>query len=152
MSRNTEVEFLAPAAAAQSWDVRDLTPDARNALIVSMVNVDGDWRILSRYGDVQWRFIGGVTANPKSYYRLDFSTVPRQFDAQARAILFRYMHRGRAGSKRPKFSALRSVLQCAVPFLRYLEKLKLQHLNAATPMVCALYVHESRAERTDKGT
>ncbi|KAB5451613.1 tyrosine-type recombinase/integrase [Pseudomonas aeruginosa] len=64
-----------------------------------------------------------------------------------KALIYRYLQRGRAGQKRPKASSVRNLFQNALPFLRYLDALNLDRLGVVTPMICANYVAECRAYR-----
>jgi hypothetical protein len=131
----------------QQGDVRGLPDSERDTLIISATQVDGQWVILSSYGDDIWqldRFSSNVPANKK---QLDFRTVPQAFRAVMKAILYRYLRRGRSGASRPKGAHLRETLSHARTFLRHLEALKLDHLGAVTPLVCATYVDACKAYR-----
>lgn len=133
--------------AAQPGDVRGLSESERDALIISAIQVDGQWVIRSRYGDDIWHlegFTSNVQANIK---RLDFGTVPPAFRAMMKVMLYRYLRRGRLGAKRPQGRALRDFFSTTRLFLRYLEALHLDHLGAATPLVCATYVDACKAYR-----
>lgn len=147
MSDNTIVELL----TNQADDVRGLPESERNALIISTTQVDGQWVILSRYGDDTWQLDGFTSNVSASKTRLSFSTVPPAFRPVLKAILYRYLRRGRLGASRPKGSGVRPYFSEARPFLRYLEALKLDHLGAVTPMVCAAYVAACKGHRKTKG-
>lgn len=73
--------------------------------------------------------------------------MPIAFKAVMKALIYRYLQRGRAGQKRPKASSVRNLFQNALPFLRYLDALNLDRLGVVTPMICANYVAECRAYR-----
>jgi integrase len=148
MSDNTLTERSSPPLAAQPGDVRGLPESERDALIISATQVDGQWVILSRYGDDIWQLDGFTSNAQASHKRLDFRTVPQTFRAVMKAILYRYLRRGRGRTTgRPKGNVLRQALADARPFLRYLEVLKLDHLGAVTLMVCATYVAACKAHR-----
>lgn len=135
------------ALTAQPGHVRDLPDHERDALIISASRVDGQWVILSRYGDDTWqldRFASNVPANMK---RLDFNTVPPAFQEVMKAIMYCYLQRGRRGGKRPKGAILRNTLCNLLHFLRHLEDLKLDRLGMVTPLVCATYVAACKAHR-----
>jgi hypothetical protein len=128
----------------QPGDIRELPEGDREVLIVSAIHVDGHWVILSRYRDNVWQ-LEGLTSNvPINMRNLDFNRVPAEFVAVMKALLFRYLRRGRAGQKRPVATTLRNVFENVLPFLRYINALKLGHLGAVTPMVCRNYVAECR--------
>ncbi|AVZ17511.1 integrase [Pseudomonas aeruginosa] len=147
MSDTPLATLLWAPLAAQPGDVRGLPESERDALIISAIQVDGQWVIRSRYGDDIWH-LEGFTSNVKaSGKRLDFGTVPPAFRAVMKAMLYRYLRRGRLGAKRPKGVALHQCFSNARPFLRHLEALKLDHLGAATPQICKAYVDACKAHR-----
>ena len=150
MSQAKFVELLQVKLEAQPHDLRGHIPDERDALIVTLVQIEGTWTVLSHYGDNQWLFIGGPSNTPANARNLDFTRVPTPFRASMKAIMYRYLHRGRAGQKRPKFSTVRGLFDRVQPFLLHLQRLKLQHFGAVTPLVCAVYVHEAQAARIGK--
>ncbi|MDT4820077.1 hypothetical protein FQZ97_532090 [compost metagenome] len=147
MSDNTLAELLWPPLAAQPGDVRGLPDSERDALIISAIQVNGQWVILSRYGDDIWQLDGFSSNVPANQKRMDFGTVPPAFRAVMKAMLYRYLRRGRRGAGRPKGQMLRQSFSDARPFLRYLEALKLGHLGAVTPLVCKAYVEACKAHR-----
>lgn len=131
----------------QPGDIRELPEGDREALIVSAIHVGGHWVILSRYRDNVWQ-LEGLTSNvPFNMRNLDFNRVPAEFVAVMKALLYRYLRRGRAGQKRPVASTLRNVFENVLPFLRYLSALKLGDFGAVTPMICANYIAECRSIR-----
>jgi hypothetical protein len=147
MSDNNVAALLWAPLAVQPGDVRGLPESERDALIISAARVDGQWVILSRYGDDTWH-LSGFTSNTKANYKLlDFNTVSPAFRVLMKAILYRYLRRGRRGTGWPKGCRVRQVLSEARPFLRHLEALKLDHLDAVTPMVCATYVAACKGHR-----
>ncbi len=133
--------------ASRPSDVNGLPDTDRDALIISSTQVDGQWVILSRYGDSSWQLDGFTSNVPANRRRVDFSTVPPAFRAVMKAMLYRYMRRGRLGSVRPKGGMLRQFFSSVMPFLRHLETLKLDHLGAVTPLVCATYVAACKLHR-----
>ncbi|TPG93429.1 integrase [Pseudomonas caspiana] len=132
---------------AQPGDVRGLLEPGRDALIISAAQVDGQWVTLSRYGDDIWHLDGFTTNISASQRRLKFGIVPLAFRAVMKAILYRYIRRGRRGAGRPKGAIVRQTFADARPFLRHLETLKLDHLGAVTPLICATYVSACKAYR-----
>ena len=145
MSGNNLVTPFWANIESQPGEIRELPEIDRDALIVSAILVDDHWVILSRYGDDIW-LLDGFTSNvPDNLRRQDFSRVPCAFKDVMKALLYRYLRRGRAGQKRPRASTLRNFFENALPFLRHLNALKLTRFGAVTPMVCAYYVAECRA-------
>lgn len=152
MSDNT-LTALDPLAA-QPDDVLGLPESELDGLIISATQVDGQWVILSRYSDDIWHLDGFTSNVPVSQRLLNFDTVPLEFRKVMKAMFYRYLRRGRRGAGRPKGSILQTRFCGARLFLRHLEALKLDHLGAATPMVCATYVAACKAHlqsRRSKG-
>ena len=136
---------------SQPADARSLDQAQRNALIVSAVLVDETWQVLSRYGDPIWEFRGRTTNRSVSRNKIDFNKVPEVFRELLRAIMYRYVRRGRFGSSRPGSSQIERLFTVSIRFFRYLQQLKLDQLSAATPMVCAMYLHEYKSMPTRSG-
>ncbi|WP_336512174.1 hypothetical protein [Stutzerimonas stutzeri] len=149
MNDNAQAVLPWAAFTAQPGDVRGL--HERDTLIISATQVDGLWVILSRYGDDIWQLDGFTSNVPACQKRLDFSFVPKAFRAVMKAMLYRYLRRGRRGGTRPKGGSMKAIFHDAIPFLRHLEALKLNHIGAVTPMVCAAYVNTCKAYRQNKG-
>lgn len=147
MSNNAVVTLPWTNIEFPPGEAHELPDDDRAALIVSAIQVDGQWVILSRYDDDVWQLDGFTTNVPDNLRHLDINRVPCAFKDVMKAILYRYLRRGRAGQKRPKASTLRNFYENALPFLRYLNALKLAHFSAVTPMVCANYVVDCCAYR-----
>ncbi|AYF88138.1 integrase [Pseudomonas sp. DY-1] len=146
MNDNTLATLPSPLAAQPS-DARGLPEPERDALIISATQVDGQWVIRSRYGDNIWH-LDGFTSNAQASRKwLDFSTVPPAFRAVMKAMLYRYLRRGRRGAVRPKGAMLQKNFCDARLFLRHLEALKIDQLGAVTPLVCKTYVEACKAHR-----
>ncbi|QEN49731.1 site-specific integrase [Pseudomonas protegens] len=150
MSDNTLVALSLSPLSTQPSDVRDLPESERDALIISATQVDGQWVILSRYANDIWQLDGFTNNAPANKKRLDFGTIPLAFRAVMKAILYRYLRRGRSGMGRPKGAGIRDVFDNATRFLSYLETLQLDHLGAVTPVVCATYITACKEHRQTK--
>jgi integrase len=150
MSDKNSVATTCASFAAQPGDVRGLSEFERDALIVSSTQVDGKWVILSRYGDINWQLVGFASNVVMSRKRLDFSSIPPAFRVVMKAMVYRYLRRGRRSGVRPKGGSIKNLFQCALPFLHHLEALKLDHICSATPMVCGTYVNTCKAYRQTK--
>ncbi|SFP45862.1 hypothetical protein SAMN05216229_12823 [Geopseudomonas sagittaria] len=147
MRGNTLAALPWATLTAQPVDVRGLPGYERDALIINAIQVDVQWVIRSRYGDDTWQLDGFTSNMAASQKRLNFSSVPPAFRAVMRAMLYRYLRRGRQGAGQPKGMVVRQCFSAAKPFLRHLEALKLDHLGTVTPMVCATYVAACKAHR-----
>lgn len=147
MNSNNTITQPWPSLELLPAEVRGLQVSERDSLIVSAIQVEGQWVILSRYGDNIWQLDGFTNSTPDSCRRVDFTCVPVQFQAVMKAILYRYIQRGRAGMGRPRGSTLHKFFVCSRLFLKHLETLNVGHLGAVTPITCMSYVEVCRAHR-----
>ncbi|MFZ5960705.1 integrase [Pseudomonas knackmussii] len=136
-----------PPMESQPDDVRGLTESERDTLIISTARVDGQWVTLSHYGDEIWQLKGFASNVPANMKRLKFGSVPPAFRAVLKAMMYRYLRRGRRGGAQPRGAILKNTFSNALHFLRYLEALKLERLGAVTPMICATYVNACREHK-----
>lgn len=151
MINNIEAKLPWASVESQPWDVRMLSESERDNLIVTIVRVDGNSVVVSRYGDDNWQ-INDLPNNRSSYRRrLDFIRVPVPFRAVMKAIVFRYLRRGRAGQPKPKGATLSGFLDSTMFFLRYLVSLKIGHFSEVTPIILAGYAAERREFRKSNG-
>lgn len=150
MSRNTSVPPPWAPITAQPGDVRELPEPERDLLIISAAQVDGKSIILSRYADDIWQIEGFSNNVSASHKRMDFGRVPLAFRAVMKAMLYRYLMRGRRESGRPKGPSVRVLFNDALLFVRHLESLEITRLEAATPTICATYVDACKAYRQTK--
>jgi integrase len=133
--------------AAQPNDVRLVPNEERDRLIISATQIDGIWVIKSQYGDDVWHLTGGTTNTPSHRKSINFARVPAAYCEVIKAMTYRYLRRGREGKAKPSTATVCGLFNELLPFLRLLDGLKLKHLGAVTPMVCATYVVACRAER-----
>ncbi|MCE3604737.1 hypothetical protein LXA47_14125, partial [Massilia sp. P8910] len=73
----------------------------RDSWIVSTREVDGNSVIVSQYGDDIWWFTGSTTNTVMAKTRVVFSVLPAAFRSVARELLYRFLTKGRLGTKRP---------------------------------------------------
>lgn len=144
MSNNAVISQTWAEIESQPEDVRELPDSLRDSLIVSAIQVDGQWVIINTYGDDCWWLHNRPSNTPNSNKYLNFQYVPATFRAVMKMMMYRFMRRGRRGQQRPKGSTLRSFLNNAVAFLRYLDTLALTRLALVTPIVCTNFVAECR--------
>lgn len=135
----------------QSAQVSQMALTERDSLIVSIVNVDGIWQVLSRYGDIVWRARSHATNTPLSEYDLNFRLVPTDFHEGMKAFMWQYIRKGRAGHKRPGPGAISRLFRNALPFIRHVARLKLKRFSDITPLVCSTYADSCKAEKTRSG-
>lgn len=126
--------------SAQPDDVRLLSEEERDRIIITAIQVDGAWIIKSQYGDDIWELTGGPTNRNASHKQLDFNKVPKPFRAVFKEVMYRYIRRGLEGAIKPTTSTIFRMFTDLLPFLRHLSNLKLKHIDAVTPLVCSVYV------------
>lgn len=141
MSNNPMELMSLESFASQPCDANELTDTERDALIITAIEVNGEWVILSRFGDDTWK-LGDVPSNvPACRKSINFIKVPSTFRAVMKAIFYRQMRHGRAGSTQPSAGTTHSLFSCLLPFLRYLENLKIESLSLVSPIIAANYVN-----------
>ena len=145
MNDNVLAVLTSDVFTAQPSDVRGL--HERDTLIISATQVDGLWVIISRYGDDIWKLDGFSSNVPACQKYIDFNLVPMTLRAVMKAMLYRYLRRGRRGGMRPKGSTMKALFNEILPFLRHLEALKLNDFGAVTPLVCTAYINTCKAYR-----
>lgn len=150
MSDNISDELIWEAITAQPGDVRGLSDSERDMLIINAIQVDGQWVIRSRYGEDIWQLQGLPSNVPACKRNLNFITMPKPFRVAMKAIIYRYMRRGRVDGDQPKGAGIRRLFLTAIPFLRHLETLGLDHLGAVTPMIASTYVAACKVHRITK--
>lgn len=130
---------------SQPVHAKNLSLDAINKLIISIIEVDGIWVIKSRYQDDKWELTGGPTNESKSSRTLNFQRIPESFRAVMKAVMYRYLRRGRAGQVRPQLSTLRLLFTNVLPFLEHAANLRVYSLAEVTPLVCSTYIEACRS-------
>ncbi|CRM47875.1 MULTISPECIES: hypothetical protein [Pseudomonas] len=150
MSEKVSEDLPWPPLKDQPSDVRGLSNSERDKLIITATQVDGQWIIRSRYGDDVWHLEGFPSNVRASSRRLNFSSMPPAFRAVMKAILYRYIRRGRLEAGRPRGNTIRDLANNMQPFLRHLEKLDIANLGAVTPLIAATYVTACKAYRQIK--
>jgi len=143
----TVTSFFEASIVEQPQDVRLLSVEERDRLIVSAVQIDGVWIIKSRFADDIWHLTGGTTNLSACQRKLDFNKVPSAVREAAKELMYIYQLRGREGQPKPKPYTLWSTLTYLTPFLRHLDRLKIKNLGAATPMACTTFVADVKARR-----
>lgn len=135
---------------SQPADTRELAESERDALIVSSIQIEGHWVTLSLYGDDFWQLDGMPNNVRDSQKRLNFQHLPSAFKAVMKAVIYRYLRRGRAGQKRPKGGTLREFYNSIIFFLRYLDNLKVARLELVTPILCTNYATNCQEYRQSR--
>lgn len=147
MSGDTLTVLPFARVASQPASTLGLPETERDALIINAVQVDGRWVILSQYGDDIWQLNGFTINVSKADKLLDFSKIPETFRSVMKAMVYRYLRRGRKVRRPPKGSTLRNFFINAQLFARYLQALNIPSFGAVTPMTCATYVASCRKYR-----
>lgn len=131
----------------QPDDVRDLTSESRDRLVVFISQINGIPAIESLYADPVWWPVGTTTNTSRSRSKMDFKTVPAAFEDVAKAIVYRFLRRGCAGRKRPKAATLVKFFNGANDFLQYVAGIGLRSLNEVTPLVCSTFLQHRRVPK-----
>ncbi|MEK7891597.1 hypothetical protein AAB992_31300 [Burkholderia contaminans] len=141
-----------PVISSQPLHVRGLHARDRDALIIAMRIVDGNWTVASSYGDDVWWPAGATTNTAKSRAKLDFTAIPPHFRDTVKAIMYRLIRHGRQGKLKAGVAALKRQLDNIQFFLGYLTKLGITKLSDITPMTCSTYVQACKTAGRAPGT
>ena len=138
----------APTLVGQAPHVRAVPPHERDKLIVSTRKVDGQWVIVSAYGDPVWWLASPTTNSIKAGTKLDFEQIAPAFRHVTKAMMYRLIRRGRDQQKRSGTASIVKTFTTLQPFLAFLEGLKIGSLAEVTSAVCHQYVESCRSSLT----
>jgi hypothetical protein len=124
---------------SQPQSVRSIKLEDRGQLVVTTRRIDGEWIVISRYGDDVWWLTGSPTNVTNSVTKLDFGQIPTRFREVVKGMMYRYRMRGRPGRKRPGPSTMINLLKNMTTFFNYVERLNVQKLSTVSPLLCANY-------------
>ncbi|RMP19873.1 Site-specific recombinase, phage integrase family [Pseudomonas coronafaciens pv. atropurpurea] len=130
---------------SQSVDLEQIPVNERDLTIISAIKVEGAWVITSRFGDSKWRLHGFPSNVPYHAREVDFNRIPIDFQSVIKSILFRYMRRGLPGQKRPVASTVRNLFENLLPFIQYLNSIKITSLSCASTLACTTYIQTCRS-------
>ncbi|SPO54159.1 conserved protein of unknown function [Pseudomonas sp. JV551A1] len=133
--------------ADQPADIKGLIESERDRLIITTMQLDGNWTVTSRYGDDTWEFSDFTTNAPHSSKKINFMKFPPAFRSVMKAMVYRLIMRGRNGCVRPKGPTVRLFFLNAGLFLRYLQSLSIESLGKISPMICANYAKSCKDRR-----
>ena len=141
----------ASTSAARIWDhprdLRGVVDNERDGSIISTRTIEGRCMVLSRYADSRWHLPGQPTNKTPADQIVNFDVISPVWHEPIKAILYRYLCRGRDGQKRPSPRGVVKLFRDACPFLRHLDRLGITRLADVTPMVCAIYADACKSHR-----
>lgn len=137
---------------SQPSDILQLNNSERNSLIISATKVDGRWITLSRYGDATWKLVGFTSNTSDARKILDFNKISSSFRETIKALIYRFMRRGRKNKRRPRGTTISKFFTCIQPFLKFLENIDILKLNLVTPIICTNYVAHCKNYRQSHRT
>lgn len=148
---NAAEDFMSPAHLLQPIDLRSSWDEERDRVVVASILVDRTWQVLSRYGDDIWHLPVSTTNLSANGGRLHFKKIPHQFRRVMKAILWRYLRKGREGGIRPAATSVRKLFDNGLAFLRYLDRIQVTELATVSTLTCSAYVKHSRGIKTGTG-
>ncbi|MFP3586509.1 hypothetical protein SCB29_23005 [Paraburkholderia sp. SIMBA_055] len=136
----------------QRNDARSIADSERDRLVISLKELNGKLRVVSRYGDSAW-WIMNLTRNvTKSNKKIDFDTLPKAFRGQAKAMLYRFIRRGALGFGRPPAgSTTVQFFRNLKLFFEYLTRIGIHSCSDVTPVVCSNYLNAIRKKTKKSG-
>lgn len=115
-----------------------------DATIISSYIMEGRRVVVSRYGDERWLFVNTPTNQPKGCRQVYFKRFPERFRPVVKAVLYRYMTRGRVGMDRPTDRVIVKLASDLKPFIDYLASLGIARLGDIRAETCQGYVEACR--------
>ena len=147
MNAPTLLHNLSRSQLEQRNDIRGLSVEERDKLIVFVATRQGVPVVESVYGDLVWWLVGSTTNTARSNCKLDFKKLPGAFIEVMKAIVYRYSRRGACRSHRPKAPTIARFFTNVKPFLAYLNGIGICSLSQVTPLVCSNYAQHARVSR-----
>ena len=123
--------------------------DYQNRLIVSAVVIDGEFVILSRFGDDTWHFNNTPTNTGKYPSSIQFEIYPEVYRQTIKEVAFCYLTRGRDSRRKAQESSAHRFVVSLNPFIKYLERLGLPDIQKLQQPIFSNFVHESRSLISD---
>ncbi len=145
--QSTKPAELRASMISQTLHVKDLPAEERDRLIISMRKVDDHWVVTSRYGDPTWNLASPTTNMRHAAYRLNFDDIAAPFRDSIKAVMYRYMRRGREGCKRPGAAQQAKVFLYIRYFIDHLVALRLTKLAEVTEIATSTYVQACKEPR-----
>jgi hypothetical protein len=134
---------------ARPTSTKSHTVDMQQLVVSAAKKQDGQYIVVSRYGDDQWQFTGGTTNTPRKI--IDFATLPVCFQADAKAMFYRYILKGREGLNKPAVHTIIYLFNSIGHFLKWLSEKRVTELSGITPLHCLNYVHHCKQYKKANG-
>lgn len=134
---------------SQTLKLHELNEGQLERLPISSYQLpDGTHQVISEYQDKEWileavRFARNVKPSQR---KLNFKRIPVRFESAVKYAMKRYDI-----SENPSGATFRDKYETLVPFINYLDSLKLKSVADITPLVCATYVDHCRNHLSSRG-
>jgi integrase len=124
--------------------------EATKQWVVSAVKQqDGQFIVISRYGDDQWLLTGGATNTARKI--IDFTRLPECFRVDAKAMFYHYILTGREGIGRPMAGTVVNKFKDVGRFLKWLSEKHVSELSGITSLHCLNYAHHCKQYKKTNG-
>lgn len=134
---------------ARPTSTKSHADDVKQLVVSVSKQQDGQYIVVSRYGDDQWRFTGGTTNTPRKI--IDFAALPLCFQADAKAMFYRFILKGREGLGKPMSGTVITKFNGVGHFLKWLSEKRVTALSGITPLDCLNYVHHCKQYKKANG-
>lgn len=142
----TSSEFNAKAA-----DLTKIAGIDQDRLVISAMKIEGEWVIVSRFGDDIWN-IGGHSKNVNKYQStVNFKVVPEQYRNALKEITYCYLMRGRERTRRAKGLTISGFVTTTLHFIKYIERFGIVDLRTITPITFNNFAHECQTITSARG-
>jgi integrase len=134
---------------ARPTTIREDVEATKQWVVSAIKQQDGQYIVISRYGDDQWLLPGGATNTAQKI--IDFTRLPECFRADAKAMFYRYILKGREGIGKPMAGTVVKNFKGVGRFLKWLSEKHVIELSGITSLHCLNYVHHCKQYKKTNG-
>lgn len=125
--------------------------DMDDIVVSASTMENGDYVVVTRYGDTVWQLIGGTTNSRRNSKMINFNTVPDWYRSDIKAVFYRYMLKGREGSVKPAPSTIKQVFSSINKFLKWIQRSSVRNISEITSVHCINYARHCHDYRKPNG-
>ncbi|MFG0916464.1 integrase [Pseudomonas sp. CJQ_11] len=125
-------------------DLKRISIEDQNRLVVSTISIDGVLNILSLFEDDTWFFSDGQNNIGAAHSSIKFKYFPEAYRQTIKEVTFCYLTRGREKTRRPKKVSSRHLVAALLHFIKYLIRIGSPNITEIPQLAFDNFVHESR--------
>lgn len=146
---NNDANYL---QATKALSKVSLGQEPDKELVVTSESINGNYFILSKFGDSIWQFPSNMFPinTPAHNKSIDFGRLPKAFRSTMKLLLLKYYIEGTQGYSRPRGSSILIFFKNSYLFCNYLERIGVVRFDQVNTFITSQYVQESLS-RNAKG-